>query len=204
MNFFNSISEMLNDTELQLNIKKKGDQLTVMIMPKAEIKDGAIANIKPILITGSPAELDEEFLSIIHQPITTATGIMSNIATFEAGASKLAKENEVEKKKAEQDKKEKEAKLKKYAALMTKFDAFKKDNKIKEAVAVLKQAKDFSDKPESVDKMIKEMVAKLSQGSIFSAVAEEADTTDYLADFKDDQPEGELTEENNYNEEEEA
>ena len=205
MNFFKSLDEMLNGAELQLNIKKKGDQLTVMIMPKAEIKDKAIDNIKPLVITGTPVELDLDFLSAIKDKIEKATGIMTNIATFEAGVAKLSKDNEVDKKKAELEKKEKDTRNKKYATLMGKYESFKKEKKLKEAIGALKAAKAFTDKPETVEKMINETIAKLSQGSIFGTDPIEEDTTDYLADFKEEgAAEDELTEDDNDNQEEEA
>ena len=204
MNFFKSINEMLNGAELQLNIKKKGDQLTVMIMPKAEIKDKAIDNIKPLVITGTPEELDSDFLSAIKDRVEKATGIMSNIATFEAGVAKLSKDNEVDKKKAELEKKEKDTRNKKYATLMGKYESFKNDKKLKEAIGALKAAKAFSEKPETVEKLNKETIAKLSQGSIFGMDPIEEDTTDYLADFKEEvlSDEESTEDENDDNEEE--
>ena len=199
MIFFKTIESMMNGVELQFNIIQKNDQLTVMVMPKATIKDKAAGNIRPLIITGTADELDAGFLESITGAIATATGLMSNIVSFEAGADKLAKENEVEKKKAELDKKEKEVKTKKYTSLMAKYDTFKKDNKMKEAIGVLKQAKEFSTNAASIDKIIAECVAKLSQGSIFDATPLEDDKTDYLADFVDDLPvqEEEETEDDN-------
>lgn len=183
--FFKSIEQIAGQVELQFNIKAKDGILTVMVTPKAQIKDSAFSNMKPLFISGSADELDNEFLEAIAKPLEKAAGIIHNIATFEAGTEKLAKENDAAKKQAELDKKEKEARLKKYAALMGKVDAFEKEKDLKGAIGALKQAKEFTDKPTDIDKRIADVTAKLSQGSIFDQSNIEEDKTDYLSDYNE-------------------
>ena len=186
-NFFKSLEPIVGQVDLQINLKAKGDLITCMVMPKSEIKDSAFSNIKPVFVTGTAEELDAEFLSAIINPLASAAGVINNIKSFEAGAQKLANENDAAKKQKEAEKKAKDERLKKYAALMGKADGFEKDNKLKDAIGALKQAKEFTDKPEAVDKRINGLMAKLTQGSMFdqSATAEEP-ATDYLADYKEE------------------
>lgn len=200
-NFFKSIESIADQVELQFNIKGKDGKLTVMVMPKAQLKDSAYKNMQPMVITGTAEELDAEFFSAVASPLQRAAGIVHNIAVFEQNADKLAKENDAVKKQAEAAKKEKDERLKKYAAIMKKADAFEADKNYKDAIGALKQAKEFAEKPESLDKRINDLMGKLTQGSIFDTAPaiDEPSTTNYLEDYKEEIPVP-VTEDNEDNE----
>ena len=50
---------------------------------KKGLKDEAKNNLSPILITGTPEELDQQFINIIKQPLQKATGLLTNMEKFE-------------------------------------------------------------------------------------------------------------------------
>lgn len=79
--FFTSISQMMTESvDLTLVIRKANGQLTVSTLPKANgLKDEAQNHIVPLTLTGTPEEMDAEFLQHIMQPIRKATGLISNL-----------------------------------------------------------------------------------------------------------------------------
>ena len=86
--FFTSISQMMTESvDLTLVIRKANGQLTVSTLPKANgLKDEAANHIIPLTLTGTPEEMDAEFLQHIMQPIRKATGLISNLMEFEKQA----------------------------------------------------------------------------------------------------------------------
>ena len=90
--FFTSISQMMTESvDLTLVIRKANGQLTVSTLPKANgLKDEAQNHIVPLTLTGTPEEMDAEFLQHIMQPIRKATGLISNLMEFEKQADKAA------------------------------------------------------------------------------------------------------------------
>ena len=97
---FVELNNMLNESDLQIIIKKKDGQLTVSVMPRNLQSDGKL-KIQPIMITGTPEELDANFLTMINAPILTHVRESNNIARFE----KDAKDAADAKSKADKDKK---------------------------------------------------------------------------------------------------
>ena len=109
--FFTSISQMMTESvDLTLVIRKANGQLTVSTLPKANgLKDEAANHIVPLTLTGTPEEMDAEFLQHIMQPIRKATGLISNLMEFEKQADKAAANSKAAKDaKAKETKEEKE------------------------------------------------------------------------------------------------
>ena len=82
---------MTESVDLTLVIRKANGQLTVSTLPKSNgLKDEAANHIIPLTLTGTPEEMDAEFLQHIMQPIRKATGLISNLMEFEKQADKAA------------------------------------------------------------------------------------------------------------------
>ena len=120
--FFTSISQMMTESvDLTLVIRKANGQLTVSTLPKANgLKDEAQNYIVPLTLTGTPEEMDAEFLQHIMQPIRKATGLISNLMEFEKQADKAAANSKAAKD-AKETKEEKE-KREKYEKHMKKAE----------------------------------------------------------------------------------
>ena len=74
--FFTSISQMMTESvDLTLVIRKANGQLTVSTLPKANgLKDEAQNHIVPLTLTGTPEEMDAEFLQLISASPLAAPG----------------------------------------------------------------------------------------------------------------------------------
>ena len=102
---------MLNDgQQLTMTLRKSGEELVASIMPDLTgVKDKAVDNIVPIVMSGLPEEFDEGFVQALCQGLPHAEGLMSNIKEFEDSVETARKATEMAKKaKDEKDKLKKE------------------------------------------------------------------------------------------------
>lgn len=207
---FTKFSSMLGDGDtLSMTITKKGDKLITSILPiKSDIKDDAKDRITPLVVSGTPDELNEGFADAVCAPMQKAAGILTNMQEFERSAAEAEKNSKAAKANADKAKKEAEERKKKYDKLIKKADELEKDKKILNAIACLKQAKEFATGNKStVEGRIQKLEKMLNANSLFG----EMDTEDpvkesYLdeADEQDNAASSEDTEEEiNDNEEEE-
>lgn len=92
--FFTAIHQMMTEgVDLTLVIRKANGQLTVSLLPKSNgLKDEAQNHLVPLTVSGHPQELDAGFLQAVARPIQKTTGLISNMAQFEAQAEKAASE----------------------------------------------------------------------------------------------------------------
>lgn len=74
-------------TDLNINIRRTDGKLSVAVMPRrTTLKDEAGQAIVPLILNGTPMELDGQFLQIITTPLQKAQGILTNLETFEQQA----------------------------------------------------------------------------------------------------------------------
>lgn len=110
MEFFKTINLMLGEgNTLSLNVAKKGDTLTVSVLPGNDIvKDAAKNKIQPLSVSGTADELDDGFLAAIA-PVEKATGLLNNMADYEKSVAEAEKSSKMEQeKKSAEDKRRKE------------------------------------------------------------------------------------------------
>lgn len=168
--FFKQLDELMSDkTTVHLTILKVDGKLSVSVLPKADIKDKAQSNIKPIVATGSPEELDSDFIGVISAPLKEATGLLTNISEFEESVAEASKKTDMEdkKKKAEkEDKKKGEDARKKLIEKAEKLLTEQKpDGALKEINKALEVKSTFKQK--ALEKMKKDATAMSGEGSLF-------------------------------------
>jgi PRTRC genetic system protein E len=84
MNFFQQLAQAgTQNVDLTMRIMQKDGKLTINIMPGAKS-----VTIKPILVTGTPQELDAEFFKTIAPGVSEITGIITNIEDVKKDAEK--------------------------------------------------------------------------------------------------------------------
>ena len=88
--FFQSIYQMITaGTDLNINIRKVDNSLSVAVMPRRNsLKEDTRQNMVPLVVNGTPAELDMGFLQTILQPIQRVQGLLANAENFEKQAEK--------------------------------------------------------------------------------------------------------------------
>lgn len=158
MFFFKEISGLVTaGVELNVTIKRSGENLIVSVMPKVtDLKDEAAKKIVPLVISGTPDELDKGFSSAISSPIQSATGLLGNMKEFEATVAE-----------AQSKSKAADANKKKYEQLSKKADELEKAGKLLNAIACLRQALDFTTDKQAIQKRIDKLQAKAGANSLF-------------------------------------
>ena len=148
MPFFSNLADRISGYTLQLTITKSGDKLTVMVYPQVSDKDEIQKVITPIVVKGTPTELDQEFFATFGTTLDKTKQLAIQIKNYEKGLDEAANvASEADKKtpgKKESEKKNTEKKPE------------KEDNK----QADLGLGKDEKDVPDNVDKETGEIESK--------------------------------------------
>ena len=106
MDFFSKLADM-ESVDLTIRIFKKNDKLTLNLMPGS-----GNSTTMPILVTGTPTELDEEFFDKIMPQMKIVSGLITNIEEVTKGMEKEL-EQKKESKPAKVDKPAAEKKVEK-------------------------------------------------------------------------------------------
>lgn len=176
MDLFKAINEMLGEgCTLSLTIAKKGENLTVSVLPGNNlVKDGAKNSFNPLNISGTPDELDEGFITVIKEPVQRVCGMLVDMASFEKGEEEAKAKSQM----LAKQKEEKENKIKSFQAYIALAKTNLEQDKFKDAKTCLETAKSFN-YDEKCDKQINEVKAQIESksgaGSIFGAKEDKSD-----------------------------
>ena len=122
MSFFREIAAISEGLDLTIRIKQKNGKLTISVLPDA------IDKVQPLLTTGTPEWLDENFIKEITKPLATAQGVVNAVgftkSVEQAGIKKTGKpvqKNQPDgKKEGEEEDEDEETKTKKPVATKDK------------------------------------------------------------------------------------
>ena len=143
---FTAIHQMMTEgVDLTLVIRKTNGRLTVSTLPKSNgLKDEAQNHIVPLTVSGLPQELDAGFLQAISRPVQKASGLLTNMAQFEAQAEKAASESKAAKEQKSKETKEEKEKREKYEKHLKKADELIAAGNHKDAVTALGLARQYA------------------------------------------------------------
>lgn len=165
MDFFKTIADFLQDgQQLQMAIRKSGENIAVSILPDNRgVKDKAVENITPLVMSGSPEEFEEGFADAL-KPLQEAQGLVSNIKEFEENTKKAKRESEMAKKLKDEAAKQK----KEFNDLIALARKSNEEHKFKDARAVLAKASALPSAEKAIiDKVRKEIDDKSGVGNMF-------------------------------------
>jgi len=115
---FIEIADLMSDSDmLTLVVTKKDGIMSVSVLPqKVGLKDEAKNHLSPMVLRGTPEEIDQHFISQVRSPLEKTIGMLTNMAVYEKSmeetiakskAATEAKKQEDAKKKAFTEKNEK-------------------------------------------------------------------------------------------------
>lgn len=165
MEFFKTIADFLQDgQQVQMAIRKSGDNIAVSILPDNRgVKDKAVENITPLVMSGTPEEFEEGFKDSL-KPLAAAQGLVSNIKEFEENTEKAKKESEMAKKLKDEAAKQK----KEFNDLIALARKNNDEHKFKDARSVLAKASALPSAEKAIiDKVSKEIDTKSGVGNMF-------------------------------------
>lgn len=172
--FFTQIHQtMIEGVDLSFVIRKQADNLVVSVLPKSGALKGDAANcIIPLVVNGTPAELDAGFIQSAFRPLQRVQGLITNIAQFEQQAEKTAVENKQGKgrsNKPSNETKEEIEKRERYEKALKRADELIAAKSFDDALIALQQARLYapSSQTKGIDDKIASVKQKLNQGSLF-------------------------------------
>ena len=207
--FFETIYRMLAEgTELGIHIRRVENRLCVAVMPQREkLKDGAAQSIVPLVVSGTPEELDTEFLAQIARPMEKVQGILMNLEAFEKQAEKAAAESKAAQPAAKKETKEERERREKLEKLLKKADDSAAARQYSTALIWLRQAERLAPAEQlaEIKRKMEEAQRKNDEGSLFASMPEPKpvvpipSTVQPVGDFdKDDEDDRALLKEDPY------
>ena len=195
-------------TELGIHIRRVENRLCVAIMPQREkLKEGAGQSIVPLVVNGTPEELDTEFLAQIARPMEKVQGILMNLEAFEKQAEKAAAESKAAQPAAKKETKEERERREKLEKLLKKADESAAARQYSNALIWLRQAERLApaERQAEIKQKMEEVQRKNDEGSLFASMPEpqpvvpKPSTVQPVGDFdKDDEDDRELLKEDPY------
>ena len=174
--FFETIYRMLAEgTELGIHIRRVENRLCVAVMPQREkLKDGTGQSIVPLVVNGTPEELDTEFLAQIARPMEKVQGILMNLEAFEKQAEKAAAESKAAQPAAKKETKEERERREKLEKLLKKADDSAAARQYSNALIWLRQAERSAsaEKLAEIKRKMEEAQRKNDEGSLFASMPE--------------------------------
>ena len=146
------MNQMMNpNVDITLVIRKSADgRMAVSMLPKSNTLKGEAQNsIVPLTLSGTPEELDSGFMQVVARPMQKASGLISNIAQFEAQADKAASSSKGAKEAKAKESKEDREKREKYEKNLKKAEEHIAAKRHKEAVDALTEARKYA-KPDDL------------------------------------------------------
>lgn len=169
--FFQSIYQMMSaGTDLNINIRRTDGKLSVAVMPRrTTLKDEAGQAIVPLILNGTPMELDGQFLQIITTPLQKAQGILTNLETFEQQARLAATQGKAAGTANNKKTKEAREKQEKMEKLLKRAEEAFTAGRYSEATTCFRQAKVLADtdRQKQIEARIQEVQKESSQGCLF-------------------------------------
>lgn len=87
MNFFTQLFTLGQGLDINLRIKGKNGKLTVSVEPLHQ----NVSKLKPLVLTGTPEEMDEGFIAQFDGVVTVAKGLITNLDEVRKDAADLEK-----------------------------------------------------------------------------------------------------------------
>lgn len=87
--FFEKLSNIADGLDLTLRIKFKDGQYTISVLPDS------LEKVQPLILAGTPQEMDEGFIGAIMQPLTDTKKLLTNTEQYISGLQSTIKNKTV-------------------------------------------------------------------------------------------------------------
>lgn len=110
-------------TDLNINIRRTDGKLSVAVMPRrTTLKDETGQAIVPLILNGTPVELDGQFLQAVTSPLQRVQEVLVNLETFEKQAQQAASQGKAARSASSKETKETREKQEKMEKLLKRAE----------------------------------------------------------------------------------
>lgn len=99
------------------------DELSVIVRPKSDSKDKALESMRPIVLKGTPSEMDLHFFDNVLKPLEITSEFMTNLVEYEKSLEETKKNSEMNEKVKDDAKKQKKEKTEKLEKAFRQLEA---------------------------------------------------------------------------------
>lgn len=89
MNFFQQLNDIGPGLDLAITMKHKNGKYTVSVLPTI----GNKTPMQPLIVTGTPEELDKDFFTLIRLPLQETGAKLKNVEEFKKSVDKETEES---------------------------------------------------------------------------------------------------------------
>lgn len=174
MSLFKELCGLLAEgQQLGITVKRVGDGLVVSVMPSvAGVKDKAVDNIVPIVLSGFPEDFDLGFVEALKNGLPKASGLVDNIKEYEESVEMARKATEMAKK----EKDEKAKNKKEFDGWIALARQNLLEDKFTDAKICIEKASSVKDSDKSLIEKEKKAIAERSgEGTMFGGPIDKSD-----------------------------
>ena len=152
--FFQSIAALNVKGEWKIVISQtiENNLIVSVLLCNEQCGDDARKLIPPILLKGSPKEIDEGFLNAIEAPVKVTSQLFVNMESYLKQQELAQLESKLEKDKVAKAASNKTDKEKKYETALKKVDELEAEGKFKEAWMKVPEATEYPEHADSLRK----------------------------------------------------
>jgi PRTRC genetic system protein E len=167
-NFFTSIQDLNvnGDWKITLTKDKENNWIVSVLFFNEKVGDEARKLVPPMILKGTPHELDKGFFDSIVVPVEKAAGLFTSMEHYMKQLEEARLQSKMEKDKEDKEKKGKEERKKKYEAAMKKVTELETEKKFGEAIGAMPKTEDFPEQAEEIKKKMSELREKHGQLSL--------------------------------------
>jgi PRTRC genetic system protein E len=167
-NFFKCIDDLNVNGDWKISISKNEENnwIVSVLFFNEKVGDNARKLIPPMILKGTPEQLDEGFFDSIIVPVEKAAGLFANMEHYMKQLEEARLQSKTEKDKEDKEKKEKEERKKKYEAAIKKVTELETEKKFGEAIGAMPKSEDFPEHAEEIKKKNAELREKHGQLSL--------------------------------------
>ncbi len=158
-NFFNQITQLNIEGNLQINIQKTDEQnyIVSVLLQNEHCGDTAKNSIPPLILKGTADDLDNGFFENIKQPMEQTSALLVDMESYLKAQELAKRQSAMEKENAEKEKKEQDAQEKKYQQAMGKADKLEIEGEYRKAWTAVPEVTDFPKYADEIRKRKKEL-----------------------------------------------
>lgn len=164
-NFFQAIAALAVAGTWKITIQGGGDKgLVVSVLFSGDkAGDEAQKKVPPMILQGTPQELDDGFFSAIGQPIQETARLFANMEQYLKEREDARTASQMEKDKENKETKVKDDRRKKYEEKIKKVSELEEAKKYQEAIANMPKPADFPEQVEDIKKRLDALRQKNGQ-----------------------------------------
>jgi PRTRC genetic system protein E len=167
-NFFKSIADMALPAAWKLSIAQgsNGDIIVSVLLTNDKAGDDARKTIPPMILKGSPEEIDDNFFKTVTEPAQKTAALFTNMEQYLKQLDEAKAQSKMEQDKESKAKKEKDERKKKFDEAVKKVDELEEKKQYQLAIAALPKAEQFPEQSEQINKRLDDLRKKNGQLSL--------------------------------------